>query len=40
MNPEKIIEISINARAFIENRHDYVKIAHRYASSWTDIKKK
>lgn len=34
LNPNKIIEISKNARNFIEKEHDYVKIAERYASHW------
>jgi len=34
LHPEMIIEISKNARAFIEKEHDYVKIAKRYAEKW------
>ena len=33
-NPEKIIQISKNARAFIEKEHDYIKIAEKYLSTW------
>lgn len=33
-NPEKIIQISKNARAFIEREHDYVKIAEKYLNVW------
>ena len=33
-NPEKIIQISKKARAFIEKEHDYVKIAEKYLSVW------
>ncbi|WP_452219842.1 glycosyltransferase [Lacinutrix salivirga] len=34
LNPENIINISKNARAFIEKEHDYVAIAKRYVSVW------
>lgn len=33
-NPEKIIQISKNARAFIEKEHDYILVAKRYLSVW------
>jgi len=36
LNPEKIIEISKNARAFIEREHHYVKIAERYLEVWNE----
>lgn len=35
-NPEKIIQISKNARNFIEKEHDYCKIAEKYISVWTN----
>lgn len=34
-NPEKIIEISINARKFIEKHHNYITSAEKYLSTWT-----
>ena len=34
LNPEKIQDISKNARAFIEKEHDYIKVAHKYISLW------
>ena len=33
-NPEKIVRISKNARAFIEKEHDYIKIAKKYLEVW------
>ena len=33
-HPEKITEISKNARSFIEKEHDYVKIAKKYIQTW------
>lgn len=33
-NPEKIIEISKNARSFIEREHNYIKIAEQYLKAW------
>lgn len=33
-NPWKILEISKNARAFIELEHDYLKITETYLKSW------
>ena len=33
-NPDKIVEISKNARTFIEQRHDYVKAAQDYLDKW------
>ena len=34
-HPEKIIEISIKARNFIEKEHEYKRIAQRYLDCWT-----
>lgn len=34
LNPEKIIEISKNARTFIEKEHNYIKIAKKYTVTW------
>lgn len=34
LNPEKIVEISKNARAFIEREHNYVRIAEKYLETW------
>lgn len=34
LNPHKIIDISKNARAFIEKEHDYKKIAQTYLETW------
>ncbi|MEO6346466.1 MAG: glycosyltransferase, partial [Aquaticitalea sp.] len=34
LNPEKIVEISKNARAFIEREHHYLKIADKYIDVW------
>lgn len=34
LNPEKISEISKNARAFIEREHDYLKVAEMYLETW------
>lgn len=33
-NPDRIIEISKSARAFIEKEHHYLKIANRYLNTW------
>src|SRR5690606_20818521 len=33
-NPNKIIEISKNARTFIEREHHYVEVAKKYESAW------
>lgn len=33
-NPKKIIEISKNARAYIETYHDYEKVAQTYLDTW------
>lgn len=33
-NPEKILEISKNARAFIEREHNYINIAEKYVNTW------
>jgi glycosyltransferase involved in cell wall biosynthesis len=35
-NPQKIIEISKNARAFVEKEHDHVLAAKRYFKKWTN----
>jgi glycosyltransferase involved in cell wall biosynthesis len=36
LHPEKIEEISKNARAFIEKEHDYITIAQKYIDVWTN----
>ena len=33
-NPQEIISIGKNARAFVEKEHDYVKIAEKYLNKW------
>jgi len=33
-NPQKIYEISENAKTFIKQKHDYVKIAKKYTETW------
>lgn len=38
-NPEKIIEISINARQFIEEKHNYILSAEQYLATWNKAKK-
>lgn len=35
-NPDKIVEISQNARAFIEREHHYIKIAEKYLNVWNE----
>lgn len=35
-NPKEIIEISINARAFIEKEHNYIQIAKKYLQVWEE----
>ncbi|MEY8870335.1 glycosyltransferase [Meridianimaribacter flavus] len=35
-NPEKIINISKSARTFIEDYHDYKKIAKKYSNVWSN----
>ncbi len=35
-NPEEIIKIAHNARLFIENEHDYKKIAQQYIDKWSN----
>ncbi|WP_055435200.1 glycosyltransferase [Lacinutrix algicola] len=35
LNPEKIIEISKNARQFIEREHNYINSAKQYLEAWT-----
>lgn len=34
-NPDEITAIGKSARAFIENEHDYIKIAQKYIEKWT-----
>jgi glycosyltransferase involved in cell wall biosynthesis len=34
LHPEKIEDISKNARAFIEKEHDYIKVAQKYIALW------
>ncbi|NRD20748.1 glycosyltransferase [Winogradskyella eckloniae] len=34
LNPEKLIEISINARQFVEAHHDHIKCAAEYLKIW------
>jgi glycosyltransferase involved in cell wall biosynthesis len=34
-NPSKLIEISKNARAFIEKEHHYIKISEQYLNTWS-----
>lgn len=34
LNPEKIIEISKNARIFIEKEHNYITVAENYIEKW------
>lgn len=36
LNPDKIYDISKNARTFIENHHSYKEIAKTYLDTWTD----
>jgi glycosyltransferase involved in cell wall biosynthesis len=38
-NPEKIIEISVNARQFIEEKHNYITSAKKYLHIWNENKK-
>ncbi|MCT4629275.1 glycosyltransferase [Winogradskyella sp.] len=38
-NPNKIIEISKNARQFIEKHHHYISSAEKYLNTWTNNKK-
>lgn len=33
-NPEKLLQISKNAREFIEKHHDYKKVAQKYITTW------
>lgn len=35
LNPEKILEISRNARDFIEREHNYIKVAEKYLKVWS-----
>lgn len=35
LNPEKIVEISKNARKFVEEKHNYVESARQYLEKWT-----
>jgi hypothetical protein len=34
INPDKLVEISKNARAFIEKEHNYMNIAQKYLTKW------
>ncbi len=34
LNPKKIIEISKNARNFIEEHHNYIDVANKYLKTW------
>ena len=34
-NPEKLIEISRNARAFVEKEHNYIESAKQYLKKWS-----
>jgi hypothetical protein len=34
LNPEKILEISNNARAFVETQHNYIEVAKQYLEKW------
>lgn len=34
LNPEKLVEISLKARTFIEKEHNYINIAKRYVNLW------
>jgi len=34
LNPDKILEISKNARAFIEKEHNYITITKKYLETW------
>lgn len=36
-HPQKLLEISKNARAFIEKEHDHVLAAQRYYEKWTGV---
>ena len=36
LNPEKIVEISNNARKFIEDHHNYIESSKIYLKKWTD----
>jgi hypothetical protein len=33
-NPQEIIRIGKEARAFVEKEHDYVRIAKKYVAVW------
>src|SRR5690606_2870196 len=35
-NPQKIIEISENAKEFIQREHNYIKIAQKYLNTWSN----
>src|SRR5699024_9164259 len=37
-NPEKIKQISLNARRFVEENHDYIKVAKQYLKCWKNEK--
>lgn len=34
LNPQKLLDISKNARAFIEREHNYITIAEKYLNAW------
>ncbi|MBW1294942.1 glycosyltransferase [Aquimarina litoralis] len=36
LNPDKIKEIGKNARKFIEEEHNYIKVAKRYVATWQE----
>lgn len=36
LNPEKIVEISFNARQFIETHHNYIICAKKYLKTWQE----
>lgn len=36
LNPQKIVEISKNARQFIEEKHNYIDAANRYLNYWNN----
>lgn len=37
LNPERLLQISTNARKFIEQEHHYLKIAHAYIATWQQV---
>ena len=36
-HPQRLLEISKNARQFIEDHHNYKKVAQRYLQTWTQV---